>query len=155
MPHDLDRIDRKLLQIVQENARLPAEKIGAAIGLSPSAVQRRLARLRDGGFITAEVAVLDAKAAGFPLTMIVDIEVERERPELLTAFKRWIAREGAIQEAWYVTGDSDFVLVVAARDVEDYDALMQRLVSENPNIRRFRTRVTLGTLKRGATVPLE
>ncbi len=155
MPHDLDRIDRKLLQIVQENARLPAEKIGATIGLSPSAVQRRLARLRDGGVITAEVAVLDAKAAGFPLTMIVDIEVERERPELLTAFKRWIAREGAIQEAWYVTGDSDFVLVVAARDVEDYDALMQRLVSENPNIRRFRTRVTLGTLKRGATVPLE
>ncbi|MBB4018408.1 DNA-binding Lrp family transcriptional regulator [Chelatococcus caeni] len=155
MPHDLDRIDRKLLQIVQENARLPAEKIGAAIGLSPSAVQRRLARLRDGGVITAEVAVLDAKAAGFPLTMIVDIEVERERPELLSAFKRWIAREGAIQEAWYVTGDSDFVLVVAARDVEDYDALMQRLVSENPNIRRFRTRVTLGTLKRGATVPLE
>jgi len=87
--------------------------------------------------------------------MIVDIEVERERPELLAAFKRWIACEGAIQEAWYVTGDSDFVLVVAARDVEDYDALMQRLVSENPNIRRFRTRVTLGTLKRGATVPLE
>lgn len=153
--HDLDRIDRKLLQLVQENARLPAEKIGAAIGLSPSAVQRRLARLRDSGVITAEIAVLDAKAAGFPLTMIVDIEVERERPELLAAFKRWIAREGAIQEAWYVTGDSDFVLVVAARDVEDYDALMQRLVSENPNIRRFRTRVTLGTLKRGATVPLE
>lgn len=155
MVHDLDRIDRKLLQLVQENARLPAEKIGAAIGLSPSAVQRRLARLRDSGVITAEIAVLDAKAAGFPLTMIVDIEVERERPELLAAFKRWIAREGAIQEAWYVTGDSDFVLVVAARDVEDYDALMQRLVSENPNIRRFRTRVTLGTLKRGATVPLE
>lgn len=155
MPHDLDRIDRKLLQLVQENARLPAEKIGAAIGLSPSAAQRRLARLRDSGVITAEVAVLDAKATGFPLTMIVDIEVERERPELLSAFKRWIAREGAIQEAWYVTGDSDFVLVVAARDVEDYDALMQRLVSENPNIRRFRTRVTLGTLKRGATVPLE
>ena len=63
--HDLDRIDRKLLQLVQENARLPAEKIGAAIGLSPSAVQRRLARLRDSGVITAEIAVLDAKAAGF------------------------------------------------------------------------------------------
>lgn len=66
-----------------------------------------------------------------------------------------MARESAIQEAWYVTGDCDFVLVVIARDVEDYDVLMQRLVSENPNIRRFRTRVALGTLKRGAAVPLE
>jgi Lrp/AsnC family transcriptional regulator, leucine-responsive regulatory protein len=155
MPHELDRIDCMLLRLMQENARLPAEKIGAAVGLSPSAVQRRIARLRETGVIAAEVAILDPKAAGFPLSMIVDIEVERERPELLAEFKRWIAREGAIQEAWYVTGDSDFVLVVTARNVEDYDALMQRLVNENPNIRRFRTRVALGTLKRGAAVPLE
>lgn len=155
MPHDLDHIDRKLLRLLQENARLPAEKIGTAIGLSPSAVQRRISRLRENGAIAAEVAVLDAKAVGFPLSMIVDVEVERERPELLAEFKRWIAREDAIQEAWYVTGDCDFVLVVAARNVEDYDALMQRLVSENRNIRRFRTRVALGTLKRGATLPLE
>ena len=155
MPHELDRIDCMLLRLMQENARLPAEKIGATVGLSPSAVQRRIARLRETGVIAAEVAILDPKAAGFPLSMIVDIEVERERPELLAEFKRWIRREGAIQEAWYVTGDSDFVLVVTARDVEDYDALMQRLVNENPNIRRFRTRVALGTLKRGAAVPLE
>jgi Lrp/AsnC family transcriptional regulator, leucine-responsive regulatory protein len=155
MPHELDRVDCMLLRLMQENARLPAEKIGATVGLSPSAVQRRIARLRETGVIAAEVAILDPKAAGFPLSMIVDIEVERERPELLAEFKRWIAREGAIQEAWYVTGDSDFVLVVTARNVEDYDALMQRLVNENPNIRRFRTRVALGTLKRGAAVPLE
>ncbi|GAB1584788.1 Lrp/AsnC family transcriptional regulator [Phyllobacterium phragmitis] len=155
MPQELDRIDRKLLDVLQANARTPAEKIGAEIGLSPSAVQRRIARLRDSGTITAEVAIVDPGAAGYPLSMIVDIEVERERPELLAAFKRWIAREGAVQEAWYVTGDSDFVLVVAARDIKDYDALTQRLVSENPNIRRFRTRVALGTLKRGSAVPLE
>lgn len=155
MPQELDHIDRKLLDLLQANARIPAEKISAAIGLSPSAVQRRVARLRESGAITAEVAIVDPGVAGFPLSMIVDIEVERERPELLAGFKRWIAREGAVQEAWYVTGDSDFVLVVAARDIKDYDALMQRLVSENPNIRRFRTRVALGTLKRGSAVPLE
>ena len=155
MPNDLDPIDRKLLCLLQENARLPAEKIGATIGLSPSAVQRRISRLRASGIIAAEVAIIDAKAVGFPLSMIVDIEVERERPELLAEFKRWIAHEDAVQEAWYVTGDCDFVLVVTARNVEDYDAIMQRLVSENRNIRRFRTRVALGTLKRGATVPLE
>jgi Lrp/AsnC family leucine-responsive transcriptional regulator len=153
-PPVLDELDRKILALVQQDARQPAETIGAGIGLSASAVQRRLARLREQGVITAEVAIVDPRSVGRSLTMIVDIEVERERPELIAALKRWIAGEPAIQEAWYVTGDGDFVLVVTARDVEDYDALMQKLVSENANVRRFRTRVALGTLKRGCEVPV-
>ena len=151
----LDAFDRKILAQLQADARKPAEAIGASVGLSASAVQRRIARLRDNGVIAAEVAVLEPKRIGRPLTMIVDLEVERERAELLAALKRWIAREPAIQQAWYVTGDGDYVLVVSARDVEDYDALMQRLVSDNPNVRRFRTRVALGTLKRGLALPVE
>jgi len=83
------------------------------------------------------------------------VEVERERPELLASLKQWIATEPAVQEAWYVTGEGDYVLVVSARDVEDYDALMQKLVAENANVRRFQTRVALGTLKRGVLVPIE
>lgn len=155
MPQDLDRFDRQILAIVQADARRPADAIGGAVGLSASAVQRRLARLRAAGVITAECVVVDAKAVGRPLTLIVDVEVERERPELLAGFKRWLAAEPAIQEAWYVTGDADYCLVVTARDVEDYDALMQRLIAENGNVRRFRTRVVLGTLKRGLGVPTD
>ncbi len=151
----LDPFDRRILALVQDDARQPAEAIGAAVGLSASAVQRRLARLRADGVIAAERAVVDAKAVGRPLTVIVDLEVERERPELLAGLKRWLAAEPAVQEAWYVTGDTDYCLVVTARDVEDYDVLMQRLVAENGNIRRFRTRVALGTVKRGQAVPTE
>ena len=69
--------------------------------------------------------------------------------------RRWIAAEVAIQEAWYVTGDEDYVLVVSARDVESYEALMSRLLAENANVRRYRTRVVLGTVKRGMAVPLD
>ncbi|TWI03570.1 DNA-binding Lrp family transcriptional regulator [Luteimonas cucumeris] len=153
MSFELDKFDRNILAIIQSDARRPAEAIGAEVGLSASAVQRRIARLRDEGVIAAEVAVVDARRVGRPLTMIVDIEVERERPELVAGLKRWIADEPAVQEAWYVTGDGDYVLVVTARDVDDYDALMQRLVVENTNVRHFRTRVALGTLKRGLLVP--
>src|SRR3954468_12898290 len=151
----IDDIDRKILRVIQQDARRSAESIGADVGLSASAVQRRVARLREEGVITAEVAIVDPKSVGRSLTMIVDIEVERERPELMAVLKRWIAAEPAIQEAWYVTGDGDFVLIVTARDVEDYDALMQKLVAENSNVRRFRTRVALGTLKRGCAVPMD
>jgi len=151
----IDAADRKILRVIQQDARRSAESIGTDIGLSASAVQRRIARLRDDGVITAEVAVVDPKSVGRSLTMIVDVEVERERPELMAVLKRWIAAEPAIQEAWYVTGDGDFVLIVCMRDVEDYDALMQKLVAENSNVRRFRTRVALGTLKRGCVVPID
>jgi DNA-binding Lrp family transcriptional regulator len=155
MPLSLDSFDRKILVLLQEDSRLSAEVIGTLIGLSASAVQRRIARLREDAVITSEVAIVDPKCIGRSLAVIVDIEVERERPELMAVLKRWIDAEPAIQEAWYVTGDSDFVLVVTARDVEEYDALMQKLVSENPNVRRFRTRVALGTLKRGCKVPID
>ena len=154
MPPALDELDRKILVLVQQDTRRAAEAIGAEIGLSASAVQRRIARLREEAVITAEVAIVDPKSVGRSLILIVDIEVERERPELMAVLKHWIAGEPAIQEAWYVTGDGDFVLIVTARDVEDYDALMQKLVSENSNVRRFRTRVALGTLKRGCRVPV-
>jgi DNA-binding Lrp family transcriptional regulator len=155
MPPALDELDRRILALVQQDARRAAEAIGAEIGLSASAVQRRIARLREEAVITAEVAIVDPKTVGRSLTLIVDIEVERERPELMAVLKRRIAEEPAIQEAWYVTGDGDFVLIVTARDVEDYDALMQKLVTENSNVRRFRTRVALGTLKRGCRVPVD
>lgn len=155
MPTELDNFDRGILAILQRDARRSAELIGTAIGLSASAVQRRIARLREKAVITAEVAIVDAHIVGRPLTLIVDVEVERERPELLVSLKHWIAAETAIQEAWYVTGEGDYVLIVQARDVDDYDALMKRLLAENANVLRFQTRVALGTLKRGQRVPID
>jgi DNA-binding Lrp family transcriptional regulator len=155
MSANLDKLDRRILALLQRDARLPAEAIGAEVGLSASAVQRRLARLRVAGIITGVVAVVDPRSVGRPLTMIVDLVVEGDRKELVAGLKHWIEREAAVQEAWYVTGDEDYVLVVTARDVDAYEQMMQRLLAENANVRRYRTRVVLGTLKRGLALPLE
>ena len=152
---NLDKLDRRILVILQRDARRPAELIGVDVGLSASAVQRRIVRMREEAVITAEVALVDPKQAGRPLTMIVDVEVERERPELLASLKQWIAAEPCVQEAWYVTGAGDYVLIVVAHDVDDFEALMQRLVADNANVRRFQTRVALSTLKRGMFVPMD
>ncbi|HEU4664589.1 MAG TPA: Lrp/AsnC family transcriptional regulator [Dokdonella sp.] len=155
MPANLDRLDRRILALLQRDARLPAETIGAEVGLSASAVQRRLARLRDDGVITGEIAVIDPRSVGRPLTLIVDLVVDGDRPELVAGLRQWLEREAAVQEAWYVTGDEDYVLVVTACDVDAYERMMQRLLAENANVRRYRTRVVLGTLKRGLSLPLE
>lgn len=155
MPIELDKLDRRILAMLQKDARRSAELVGAEVGLSASAVQRRIARLREEGVIAAEVAVVDPKRVGRPLNLIVEIEVERERPELVASLKQWIATEAMIQEAWYVTGAGDYVLIVVARDVDDFEALMQRLVAENANVRRYHTRVALGTIKRSLLVPMD
>jgi DNA-binding Lrp family transcriptional regulator len=148
----LDPFDRRLLELVQENSTQTAEQLAAAVPLSPSAIQRRLRRLREEGIILQDVAIVDPKKVGRPTFYIVALQVERERPELLASLKRWLADERQIQQVFYVTGDADFVLVATASDTESYDALMTRLVSENANVRRFTTNVALGVVKRGLEV---
>jgi len=153
-PMDLDRFDRQLLNLVQEDAGQTAERLAEQVALSPSAIQRRLRRLRELGVIERETAVVDPRKVGRPTFFIASLQIERERPELLTQLRAWLAGHEQVQQAFYVTGEADFVLVVTAPDTESYDALMARLIAENPNVRRFTTSVALGVLKRGLTVPV-
>lgn len=150
----LDRFDRRLLTLVQEDAGRTAEQLAEQVPLSPSAIQRRLRRLREEGVIQRETAIVDPQRVGRPTFFIVSLQIERERPELLAQLRRWLAAQEHVQQAFYVTGEADFVLVVAAPDTETYDALMGRLIAENPNVSKFVTNVALSVVKRGLSVPI-
>ena len=152
---DLDAFDRKLLALVQRDAGRSADALAEAVGLSASAVLRRLKRLRDTGVIVATTAVVDPFKTGKPNFFLAALEVERERPELMARLRQWLAGEEWIQQVYYVTGTADFMLVVVAPDVGAYDALMSRLMADNPNVRRFTTNVALGVGKRSLFVPVE
>jgi DNA-binding Lrp family transcriptional regulator len=151
---ELDNFDRQLLNLVQEDAGQTSERLAEQIHLSPSAIQRRLKRLRKEGVIARECAVLEPKKIGRPTFFIVSLQVERERPELLAELRQWLSREPHIQQAFYVTGEADFVLIVTVPDTDAYDELMSRLVRENSNLKRFTTSVALGVVKRGLTIPV-
>ncbi len=150
----LDRFDRQLLNLVQEDSAQTTEQLAAVVALSPSAIQRRLRRMREQGVISRDISVVDPRKVGRSTSFVVSIQVERERPELLSELRQWLAAQEHVQQAFYVTGEADFVLVICAPDTETYDALMARLVSENPNVKRFSTNVTLSVVKRGLTVPV-
>lgn len=150
----LDSFDRLLINLVQDNASLTADQMAQRVPLSPSAIQRRLRRLRDEGVIQRDVALVDPRKIGKPTFFIVSLEVERERPELLAELRNWLNREPQVQQAFYVTGEADFVLVITAPDTDSYDELMSRIVAENPNVRRFTTNVALGVVKRGLAIPV-
>jgi Lrp/AsnC family transcriptional regulator, leucine-responsive regulatory protein len=150
----LDSFDRQILNLVQENASRTAEQLSESVSLSISAIQRRLRRLHEMGVIQRNIAVADPQLLGRPTFFVVALQIERERPELLGQLRRWLANEAQVQQAFYVTGEADFALIVTAPDTASYDELMARMVKENANIRRFTTNVALGIVKRGLAIPV-
>jgi Lrp/AsnC family transcriptional regulator, leucine-responsive regulatory protein len=153
-PESLDDADRALLRLVQADARLTLEQLAHQAGLSSSAVQRRLQRFRDTGIITREIALVDPAKVGRPMTFLVELELERDRHQLLPQLHAWIAAETAVQQAFYVTGRGDYLLVILQPDAEAFDMLMERMTEQNPNIRKFTTSLALKTVKRGMMVPI-
>jgi DNA-binding Lrp family transcriptional regulator len=152
--YQLDDFDREILRWVQRDARVTGEEIGAHIGLSAAAVQRRLKQLRKVGVITAEVAVVDPSAVGQTMTFIVGVELERERVDMLDAFRGAARADPNVQQCYYVTGEADFVLVVTAKDMDDFEVFTRRLLFDNANIRRFTTQVVMARDKVGSSVPV-
>ena len=150
----IDEFDRKLLRAVQTDAGLTNDILAERLPMSVSAVQRRLKRLRETEVITADIALVDPKAVGCNLLFVVGLEVERKRSDLYSNLRRWISRNEEVQQAYNVTGSSDFILVVTATSLEAYDAFMTRMVEANTNITKFTTSVVLQTFKRGLFTPV-
>jgi DNA-binding Lrp family transcriptional regulator len=151
---DLDDFDRRLLNLVQSDAGQTAEQLAGNVGLSASAVQRRLKRLREGGVIIREAAVLDLKSLGSPTFFVTSLQIERERPELIAQLGAWLMAQEHVQQIYYVTGQADFVLVVTAPNAASYEALMARLLSDNPNVTCFSTSMVLNVIKRSLAIPV-
>jgi Lrp/AsnC family transcriptional regulator, leucine-responsive regulatory protein len=150
----LDRFDRQLLNLVQDDSAQTAERLAAQVGLSASAVQRRLKRLREEGVIVADCSVVDPATVGRPTFFVVSIQVERERPELVSQLREWLASRDEIHQIYYVTGEADYVLIVTAPDTAAYETLMSRMIDENPNVKRYSTSVALNVLKQTLKIPV-
>ena len=150
----IDNFDRKILEIVQQSNRTTSEQIAEQVGLSPAAVQRRLKRMREQSVIQADVAVVNPKAVGRAMTFVVQVSLERERADLIDAFKKEMKNNKVVQQCYYVTGTADFILVVTAADMEGYDRFTRRTFFGNTNIRNFQTNVVMDAVKVGLKVPI-
>jgi len=133
------------------------QKIGELadrVSLSTSSTQRRLQRLRQSGVISGDVSIVDPKKVGRNVTLLVELELERDRPELLSPLHKWIGSTPEVQQAWCLTGRGDYTLVVTTGSIEDFDALSEQMMQRNANIRKFTTSVVLKTLKRSLALPI-
>lgn len=150
----LDETDRSILRELQQNARLSSEELGEKIGVSRSSAQRRVQILRETGAIEKEVAIVSTKHADATMRFIVEVELERERIDLLDEFRRSMLMLEEVQQCYYVTGHTDFILIVLAKDMVSYELFTRRVFTENPNIRRFHTNVVVDQVKVGLSVPI-
>lgn len=150
----LDMIDRKLLDAVQRDANRTAEQLGAACGLSPTAALKRLKRLRADGVIERETAVISPKALGLNIMAIVMVSLEREDRTVIERFAQDVRATDQIMQGFYITGESDFILMIAARDMDDYDEFTRTFFYDRHRIKNFKTCVVINALKSGGAVPI-
>lgn len=153
----LDPFDVRILDLIQTNNRLSTERIAEKVGLSPSAVQRRIREMRKNGVIHAECAVVTPESAGRMILSIVGVTIDKERPlsKALKEFRELMVASPEVMQVYDVTGESDFIVIVSSKDMVDYEAVSRRLFMDNPNVRRYKSSLVIRRIKYGMTIPIE
>ncbi|MBS0449673.1 MAG: Lrp/AsnC family transcriptional regulator [Proteobacteria bacterium] len=148
----LDRYDRAILRLLQQDNKTPQRVIAEAVALSTAAVQRRIAAMESAGVILANVALVDPEALSATITSIVEVHLHDERASTVDAAKALFKDTPEVQQCYYVTGGTSFVLVIVAADMRTYERLTRRLFAENETIKSYRSLVALDRVKTGGTV---
>lgn len=122
---ELDRYDRHILEVLQEEGRISNQELADRIGLSPSPCLRRVRTLEESGLVSGYRALLDAKKLGYTLMALIHISMDRHTPERFTNFEQKIAELPEVLECLLITGqDADYQLKVVVRDMDGYQELL-------------------------------
>jgi len=134
----IDAIDLRLLDLLQDDAAQSNQDLAAAAHVSPATALRRVRRLTEAGFIERRVALLAPGKTG-GLQALVEVQLDRQGAEHLDAFEAVAVAETAVQQCWRVAPGPDFLLVLWVPDMAGYNALVQRLFTQQANVRNVKT----------------
>jgi len=126
----IDRLDRKILQILQEDATVPVAEIGRRVGLSTTPCWRRIQKLEEDGVILRRSAILDPKKVNAKVTVFVSITTSQHNEEWLKRFAEVIRDFPEVVEFYRMSGQVDYLLRVVVPDIEAYDAFYKRLIAK-------------------------
>ena len=135
---DLDSTDWKILDALQTDASLTNQALAERVHVSPATCLRRVRALVEAGVIERRVALLSAARLGHALTAIVEVVLDRQDAESLAAFERRAVADAAVRQCHRVSPGPDFVLVVEIADMAAYDALVERLFTQDANVRNVK-----------------
>jgi DNA-binding Lrp family transcriptional regulator len=151
---DLDPIDLLLLDALQRDSTVRNQALAERLNISPPTCLRRVRRLREGGWIQGEIALLDPARLGPLLTAVIEVSLDRQDATALEAFERRVLPDDAVQQCYRVSPGPDFVLIVTLRDMPAYQAMAQRLFTSDANVRNVKAFFSLQRAKFAPRVPL-
>lgn len=151
---ELDGIDRRILQTLQQNGRLTIAELAEKVGLSPSPCHRRMRLLEERGVIKLYVALLNQHAVGLPVSVFVSIKLESQREDALNRFAKAIAPWPEILECYLMTGPRDYLLRVVVADLAAYEVFLKSKLTRLPGIASMESSFALEQVKYTSALPI-
>ena len=154
MAHDLDEIDRKILEALQKNCRLSIAELADIAGLSPSPCLRRWRRLEEDGYVASYCAMLDAKRLGLGVTAIVTVKLSPHTEAVFSKFERAMIRSPEVLECVALAGARDYQLRIVARDLDAYEEFLKRCIVKLGDFASIETAFVLANIKSTTALPI-
>ncbi len=152
--YKIDQIDKQILEILQENAKITNAQLSKDINLSPAPTLERVKKLENAGYIKSYHARLDGQKLGLGVATFVSIKLNKHNKESNENFVKQIRAIDEIVECHYVTGSSDYVLKVVSKDIDSYQSLIMNKISEISEVDNMQTMVILNTIKDSDSLPI-
>ena len=150
----LDAIDMRLLQALQQDARLSNVQLADKVGLSQSPCLRRVRLLEEAGVIRGYTALVDQTKVGLPVSVFISIKLERQREEALSRFEEAVRNCPEVVECYLMTGPRDYMLRVVARDLADYERFLKETLTRIDGVASIESSFALGQVKHTNVMPI-
>lgn len=150
----LDQIDRKVLEILQSNAKITNAQLSKEIGLSPAPTLERVKKLEQQGIIKSYHAQLDRESVGLGVTTFIQVTLTGHRKDVTDMFVKNIHSIQEIIECHHITGSGDFLLKVISKDIASYQKLLLERINEIEEVASTQTMVILSTFKESKVLPI-
>jgi Lrp/AsnC family leucine-responsive transcriptional regulator len=144
---EIDGVDRKLLNALQDNCQRSVAELAAEAGTSAPTCHRRLRRLRECGIIQREAAILDLEQTPRPVSILIDIALEKHDRKTHAAFEEKMLRTPEVSQCYNTSGQTDYVVVMNVADIAEYHSLATRIFSADPSVRTFRSTIAIKRVK--------
>lgn len=154
MGMQLDDVDRKLLNYLQENARISNAELARRIELSPPGLQKRVRKLEESGIIDQYATILNPEKVGYDMICFVQITLVRHQTEFLKNFRDVLQEIPEVLEAYHITGEYDYLLKVVIRNRKHLEEFILETLSPLPGMDKVRTSMVLNKIKSTTAVPL-
>jgi DNA-binding Lrp family transcriptional regulator len=154
MSRTLDRVDRRILDTLQGDARISNQELAKKIGLSPAPCWRRLRRLEEEGFISGYATLLNGSAIGLPILAYALVTLENHHPETVRQFDRLIQDRPEVLECHSMSGANDYLLRIVAASMEAYEHFLSTQLLQSSAVRSVNTSFVLRTKKSTTRLPV-